>query len=175
MAGNNRRPGNGTNFSFTSNRSFSSSSRNGTNFSFTGNASFTSSSRNGSNFSFFANGTNFGFSSNRSFTVLNPVSLSGTIKNSEVKTIYDNLNLTYQQYGMNTVTIPNYQDSMIQTNHINNLKSLIDAMQSNTHIASNASTSHITIPQAGEKIVINPYIELNEVIIKAHDNCISFS
>ena len=47
-------------------------------------------------------------------------------------------------------------------------------MQNNTHIASNASTAHIIMPQKGEKITTNPYIELNEVIIKAHDNCISF-
>ena len=172
MAGNNRkRTGNGTNFSFRSNRSFASnagfhSCRSfSSNASFFANRSFSASSRNGSNFS---------FTSNRSFTVLNPVSLSGTIKNSEVKTIYDNLNLTYQQYGMNTINIPNYQNSMIQVDHINNLKELINAMQNNTHIASNASTAHIIMPQKGEKITTNPYIELNEVIIKAHDNCISF-
>lgn len=94
----------------------------------------------------------------------------------DVKTIYENLNKVRQKYRFATVTIPAYPAGTRESiEHYNNLKDLIAAMSSNAHIGNNASLSGLTIPTSGSIVKYSQFTDLNTVLNRIQDNCISFN
>ena len=95
--------------------------------------------------------------------------------NNDVRTIYENLNKTRQQYNIATVTVPDYTaGTKAVIAHYNDLKSLIEAMSSNAHIGTNAATTGVTHPGVGSPIKYDDFLNLNNIIVRMHDSCINF-
>lgn len=115
------------------------------------------------------------FNGHNDFSALDPLEFKTKITWSDIQTIYSNLNKTRRKYGIGTVSTPNLTSNLTKNNAITSLRDLINEMSSNSHVGSNASTSAVAIPSAGAKITTTTFTELNEVIKKAEQNCISFT
>ena len=158
------------------NSSFNSNHNSSFNSSFDGfrasfRAGFDSSFNSSFNSSFDGFATNFTF---KNFESLKPLSYQTKITYDDIRTIYDNLNIVKKQYGLLEEGIPDKKDKKAIPQDISDLKTLIETMRSNSHILSNASTDNVEIPNAGNLIKNSPFTELNDVIIRIHDNCINF-
>lgn len=161
-------------FNASFNSSFDSSFNGSFNSSFnSSNFAFLSSFNSGFNATFDSsfNAGNFAF---KDFAALTPISYSERITWNDIKTIYNNLNITKRQYGIAQDKVPELKDNTAAISNITNLKDLIQAMSSNSHIGQNASTTTVAIPKSGDALRTNTFTDLNAIIEKVHDNCTNF-
>ena len=94
--------------------------------------------------------------------------------------LYRNLEKDYEQFGINKptnlTTIEERRGKRPIAEHVSELKELINNLaNSSGNVGSTyGDTSTVTIPVTGQLIKTEPYLELDSIIRKIHDNCFSF-
>ncbi len=90
---------------------------------------------------------------------------------SDVETIYAALNQARKKFGITEVTIPSNTDTLVPTEEVTTLKTLIETMKSNKYVGDNASTSSVPTPNKGDIIKPTPMTGLKSIIDNVNNIC----
>ena len=117
----------------------------------------------------------------KAFTAnLEELNIQNPINFDDMHVLYRNLEKDYEQFGINKptnlTTIEERRGKRPIAEHVSELKELINNLaNSSGNVGSTyGDTSTVTIPVTGQLIKTEPYLELDSIIRKIHDNCFSF-
>ena len=117
----------------------------------------------------------------KAFTAnLEELNIQNPINFDDMHVLYRNLEKDYEQFGINKptnlTTIEERRGKKPIAEHVSELKELINNLaNSSGNVGSTyGDTSTVTIPVTGQLIKTEPYLELDSIIRKIHDNCFSF-
>ncbi|MGF6375093.1 putative RND superfamily exporter protein [Clostridiales Family XIII bacterium PM5-7] len=90
---------------------------------------------------------------------------------SDIKTLYTNLNTARTKFGFETATVPEKEAEITTPTDITDIKSLIEAMTTNSYVGSTASTESVIVPASGDIMQPTPFTEMETIIQNVNDTC----
>lgn len=90
---------------------------------------------------------------------------------SDIQSLYSNLNTQLSRFSISQISVPDHKDDLSLIQDINDLKTAINKLTSNSYLSNKVSTSGVTVPVRDSVMAPLPFTQMKTIVERVAAFC----